>query len=294
MTLSPEHPGANHFHIHITEAGPTPERGLAAAYRLRDLAPTAGHLVHMPGHTFIRVGQYHEASIANERAILADDSYITQCRMQGLYPVMYMPHNHHFLWATTTLEGRSEKAIESARRMSSHVDPKLMREPGMSMQQHFWVTPLYALVRFGKWDDILAEPEMDKTLIYPRGVWHYARGLAFLRKGMTDSAKKELAELTKIMDNKGLEPQTISGLNAMSAVLKLSAEILQGEIAAANKDYDKAVSHLERAVQMDDALNYDEPPAWHHPSRQVLGAILLEAGRVADAEKVYRRSMRKT
>lgn len=287
LTLSPEHPGANHFYIHITEASPTPERGMAAAYRLRDLTPTAGHLVHMPAHTFIRTGMYHEAALANERAILADDSYITQCRMQGLYPVIYMPHNHHFLWAATTLEGRSEKAIASARRMALHSDTKRMREPGMSTHQHFWITPLYALVRFGKWDDILAELEPDKDLLYPSGVWRYARSLAFLRKGMMDSASKELFELTKITENAALESQTISDLNPMVAVLKLAAEILRGEIAATNKDYSKAISYLENAVQMEEALNYDEPSAWHHPTRQILGAVLLEAGRIAEAEKVY-------
>ena len=148
----PDHPGANHFYIHAVEQE-QPERGVAPADRLRRVVPGAGHLVHMPSHIYIRVGRYHDGSLANELAVVADNDYVSQCRAQGIYPLAYVPHNHHFLWATTTMEGRSADALAAARHTAGHVDRSLMREPELAMLQHFSAIPYYALVRFGMWDE---------------------------------------------------------------------------------------------------------------------------------------------
>ena len=177
----PKHPGFNHFYIHAVEASPNPERAMVNADLLGNLAPNAGHLVHMPAHIYIRTGRYYDAILANERAIAADSSYITQCHAQGMYPVMYVPHNHHFLSVAATFGGNSAKALDAARHMAMHQDQKLMREPGYGTLQHYMMIPLYAMIKFGKWNEILQEAKPDSDLLYPLGVWHFSRGMAYTR-----------------------------------------------------------------------------------------------------------------
>jgi len=287
LERDPDHPGANHFYIHAVEQE-HPQRGVTAADRLRRKVPGAGHLVHMPSHIYIRVGRYHDGSLANELAVEADNDYVTQCRAQGIYPVAYVPHNHHFLWATTTMEGRSADAMAAARHTAEHVDPSLMRDPKLVMLQHFSSIPYYALVRFGKWDEILKEPAPDADLLYPTAVWHYARGLAYARRKELAKAKDELAAVRRIAANPELEELRIWGLNPTSSLAQIAALVLGAEIAAAQKRTDQAVAMLRKAVAIEDALIYGEPPDWFYPVRQNLGAILLEAGRPAAAERVYR------
>ncbi|MGB6362755.1 MAG: tetratricopeptide repeat protein [Thermoanaerobaculia bacterium] len=286
----PNHPGANHLYIHIVEAQ-QPEMAVAAADRLGGLVPGAGHLVHMPSHIYIRMGRYHDASVANQKAIAADDDYVTACRKQGLYPVMYMPHNHHFLWAAASIEGRSELAISAAREIARNQDLDVARQPGLTSLQHYWITPVYALTRFGKWEAILEEPAPPDDMIYPLGVWHYARGIALTRLGRLDQAKTELARLTEIGADPELELVTVWDLNTTDNLIAIAREVLSGEIAAAEGDYETALRHLEAGVELEDALVYDEPPTWHAPVRLNLGAVLLAAGRPAEAEKIYREDL---
>jgi hypothetical protein len=167
----PNHPLANHLYIHAVEKV-HPERGIASADRLRDLVPGAGHLVHMPGHIYIRVGRYEEAVLANEKAIAADDAYIAQCHAQGLYPVAYMPHNHHFLAAAAGFIGESR---QGPRCRAAHAGPPgsgAHARAGYATLQHYWALPYFVMVRFGRWDALLAEPKPAEDLIYPTGIWH--------------------------------------------------------------------------------------------------------------------------
>jgi len=290
LERDPDHPGANHFYIHAVEQE-EPERGVKPADNLRRVVPGAGHLVHMPSHIYIRVGRYHDGSSANELAIEADDDYITQCRAQGIYPVAYMPHNHHFLWATTTMEGRSADALAAARHTAEHVDRSLIREPQMGMLQHFSAIPYYGLVRFGKWEEILREPAPDADLLYPTAVWHYARGIAYTRGGKLKEATQELRSVRTIAADPRLEEIRIWGLNQTSSLAKIAAAVLRAEIAAARKDIKTAVAQLRKAIAIEDGLIYGEPPDWFYPVRHNLGAILLEAGRPRAAEKVYREDL---
>ncbi len=283
----PDHPGANHLYIHAVELG-RPEAGLAAAERLADAVPGAGHLVHMPSHIYIRVGRYHEAVAANERAVAADEGYVTACRKQGLYPLAYMPHNRHFLWASATLAGESEVALSAADSVAERQDAQAMRQEGLGMIQHFWVTPLYARVRFGRWDEILAYAEPAADLVYPRGVWHYARGMALTRLERLDDAAVELDRLTAIAADPILETVTVFDINTTAALLAVAREQLAGELALARGDSAVGIERLEAAVELEDGLYYDEPPPWHASVRHYLGAALLELGRPAEAERVYR------
>lgn len=291
LEREPDHLFANHLYIHAVEASPEPERGLEAARRLVDLVPGAGHLQHMPAHIFLRTGRYHRASLANERGIRADSVYVAEADPSGLYPVGYVPHNHHFLVATASLEGRSERAIRAARDLAALVDTTLMREPGYGTLQHYRYTRLYALVRFGRWEEILSEPEPPEDLLYPRGLWHFARGMAYARTGRPERAGEELAALRPLSEDERLEEVTIWELNTTRSLLSIGREVLAGELAAARGDHREAARRLRRAVELEEALNYDEPPPWLQPVRHSLGAVLLEAGRPADAESVYRANL---
>ena len=289
LRAHPEHPGANHLYIHAVEASPHPEKALDAADRLGALVPAAGHLVHMPAHIYIRVGRYADASEANEKAIAADDTYATQCHRQGFYPMFYMPHNHHFLWATATLEGRSARAIEAAKETASGVPPDKASAHCLGFLQHYAATPLYAYVRFAKWDEVMAEPV--PTAPYPLAVWHYARGMALTARGQVPKAQKELQELEKLARQPELEEITVFDINTSASLMKLAAKILGGEIAAKKKNFKKAIRELKEALKLEAALNYDEPPDWYYPVRHSLGAVLLEARKAKEAEKVYREDL---
>jgi tetratricopeptide (TPR) repeat protein len=287
----PEHMGANHLYIHAVEASKDPARGIPSAEKLAYVAPGAGHLVHMPAHIYIRVGKYHEGSIANKKAIESDEEYLSQCFQQGLYPLAYYPHNYHFLWATATLEGDSKTALNAAISTSQKPPDSLLNACGYQTLQHFAVIHLYGYVTFGKWDKILKEPEPAEERLYPQGVWHYARGMAFTAKDKLDDAEKELAELNHLRDNKQVDDLAIWGINSAGLLLKVAYEVLSGEIAAKKKNYNLAIEHLKKGVELESTLRYDEPPTWFYPVRQNLGAILIEAGKFAEAEKVYREDL---
>jgi len=291
LAINPDHPGALHMHIHAVEASPTPERGVASADRLLRLVPAAGHLVHMPSHIYIRVGRYADAAASNESAIAADIAYIARCQPTGIYVLGYVPHNQHFLWAAATFGGQSAKAIATAERIRAMQDQQLMRQPGFTRLQHFWVTPYLAQVRFGRWADILAAPMPEPELVYPRAMLHYARGLALLRTGRAAEAEAELAALQGLAADPRMAALDRAGVNPMEGLPRIAALVLGGELAAARGDTAAAVAQLRAAGAAEDALLYSEPATWHHPTRQVLGAVLLQAGRAAEAEAVYREDL---
>lgn len=283
----PNHPGANHLLIHAVEKV-QPRRAIAAADRLRDLVPNAGHLQHMPSHIYIRVGRYHDAVIANEKGIAADNAYIAQCHAQGVYPIGYVPHNHHFLAAATSFIGMSARAIEAARHIAAHQDQQLMRQPGYEGLQHYLAMPLYAYVRFGRWSDIRDTPAPTDDLSYVLGVWHYARGLMFVRHGELAGAKTELAALGALTEDVSLDAAKIWDNNSMAQVLRIARAVLAGEIAHARGDKQGTLRFLREAVKLEEALAYQEPSDWFVPARHHLGAVLLEVGRAREAEQVYR------
>ena len=292
LAKNADHPGALHYWIHLWEASNTPEKAEAAADRLLPLAPAAGHLVHMPGHIYQRVGRYADAMKSNQLAIVADEDYITQCRAQGLYPLGYYPHNVHFLWFAATMAGQSKIAIDAANKTAQAIPPEALKE--LPILQGFVLVPDFALVRFGKWDEILAAPAPRADTLLTRGVRHYARGMAFMRKKNFDAASKEIEAVRQIAnDPKLIETPATMSLNMPDSVLRVAVSVLDGEMAAARGNYDAAVAHLDRAVRYHDNLVYTEPDDWHQPVRHALGAVLLDAGRPAEAEAVYWEDLRR-
>jgi tetratricopeptide (TPR) repeat protein len=284
---NPNHIGACHLYIHVVEASLQPERALACAERLPGLAPGAGHLVHMPAHIYMRVGRYNDAVIANEHAAHTDEMFIERRHPSGLYAVYYA-HNLHFLWAATQMEGRSMESLRAARDLAKSIPLEIVRQ--VPPLEYFVPTPLYALVRFGKWDDVLREPEPPEDMRFSRAIWHYARGCAFAARKQLDEAGDELDRVTTI--RVAIKDAPL-GFQTAGSVLGVAAHTLRGEIAARRGDPDMAVRELEEAVRQQDALVYDEPPPWYYPARQSLGAVLLAAGRPSEAETVYREDLKR-
>jgi tetratricopeptide (TPR) repeat protein len=292
LAIDANNPLANHLYIHAMEASPYAAKAIPSAQRLPSLVPGSGHLVHMPAHIYIRVGRYRDAILANQRAVKIDQGYLSHASAESIYTIAYVPHNHHFLWAAAIKTGQRRLASKAAADTAAHVKPELMRTPGFSgTLQHFHTIPLYTKALFGEWDAILKEPAPAADLLYPTGVWHYARGLALLRKGSPDESARELEKLETIIPNPAIAKLTIFDLNPVTQILQIAAEMLRGELATQHKDYDKAVFHLQRAIELEDSLNYTEPKDWYLPPRQVLGALLLEAGQAREAEQAYRQDL---
>jgi tetratricopeptide (TPR) repeat protein len=287
LRLEPRHPGANHFYIHATEMSQHAETALASADLLRDLVPGSGHLTHMPSHTYIRTGRYHEGVVANQKALLVDSLYMEACHAQGIYPIAYYPHNAHFLTACATLGGESKMAIKAAWATSEHAHKKLLRDPAWATLQHYYSIPWYVEVKLGLWKDIAQSSPPEKDLKYPLVIWHYAQGMAMLSQNKIAEAKRHLAEMKIIMTDRTIVNLTIWGINNLFDLCVIASKTLDGEIHAKEKEYPAAISALNEAVAKEDALNYDEPPDWFFSVRHHLGAVLIEAGRPLEAVKVY-------
>ena len=284
LRRNPRHPAAAHFYIHLVEPTKTPERAEKAADTLLTLMPAAGHMVHMPSHIYQRVGRYADAIKSNQLAMAADEDYLSHRHAQGMYPIMYTPHNIHFLWFSATVDGQSRLAIESARKVAGTIDDATLEAvPGAAV---FRVVPYWAYARFGKWNEILQEPAPPSTNAFLKGGWHYVRGLAFAGTRQLQQAEQELAALRQIMKDGSLDWPLMS-LNTARDVLGIGPEVLAGEIATARGQFDSAIAHLEQAMRLEDALAYTEPSEWQSPPRLALGAILMEARRPAEAETVY-------
>jgi tetratricopeptide (TPR) repeat protein len=285
MAANPNHPGALHYWIHLWEPTKTPERAEREADRLLPLMPGAGHIIHMPAHIYLRVGRYADVVSSNQRAVAADEEYIAQCRAQGLYPLGYYPHNIHFVWLGATMLGEGRLAVESARKAASSVAAAAPEQ--LPFVQGFLVVPYWAMVRFGRWDEILAEPRPGHETLFTRAIWHFARGSAFAAKGQIDNAVQERIALEAIGADTALAKMPQFSQNPPDKIVAIAVDVLKGDLAARQKQYDAAIAHVDRAVRLEDALIYTEPPDWHAPVRHWLGATLVEAGRPAEAEIVY-------
>ena len=285
---SPAHPMAIHLYIHAVEASSSPQRAEGPADTLADLVPGAGHLVHMPSHIYWRVGRYNDASEANVRAAAVDEAYIAACNAQGFYPAAYYPHNIHFLWAASSMEGRSAVAIEAARKVAANVQLEMIEQfPGV---EFFHTIPLLALTQFGRWEDILEEPKPRDDLEFSNGIWHYARATAFAGLGDIESAKIEHAALVPYRD--ATDVVFLDSIQyPATMLLEIADELVQGEIAMLEGDIDGAITHFETAVAVQDELPYTEPPFWYYPTRHTLGKALLASGDAEAAEMVYRRDL---
>ena len=288
MLLEPENPGGHHYYIHMVEL-PYPDMGVESADKLASLMPGAGHIVHMPSHIYIRVGRYKDAVITNQKAILADEDYISQCFAQGLYPLGYYPHNIHFLWSSASLLGASDIAIDAAKKTAEKVPVGEFLE--MPFLQDFASTPLLAYTRFGKWNEILTIPAPNSEIKHLSLMRHYARGIAFIRKGNINEAQEELDAIKTLKEDPELETLIATANNASIHTANIAFEVVSGELQALKGNIPEAIEHLKKAVVLEDGLTYTEPAAWHIPTRQNLGAVLIKAEKYEAAEKTYKEDL---
>ncbi|GJM11818.1 MAG: hypothetical protein DHS20C12_02210 [Pseudohongiella sp.] len=286
------HPGACHFYIHAVEEL-FPERAVACAERLADLMPGAGHLVHMPGHIYIRVGRYLDAVKANEHAVHADETYIQdQHPGMGMYTVGYYPHNYDFMAFAAMMIGRGDMAVDSARKVTSLLPAEMFGAPGMDFLQQWSVRPLLMQVRFARWDAILQTTEPQSNHLHSIGIWHYARGRAFLAKGDLARAEVELDQLRSTAARSELDGLRME-FNSSRDLLAVAERVLAGWREIGHGHTEKGIAALERAVALEDALLYGEPPEWSVPTRQDLGAALLAADRPSAAQLIFEQDLAK-
>ncbi len=294
LKKNPDHPGANHFYIHAVEASNTPERANASAKAFDDgLVPGSGHLVHMPSHVYIRTGEYHKGTIANIKAVEADSIYVTKCHAQGAYPLAYYPHNYHFLAATATLEGNSEWAMIGANKLSEHVHPDLMEEPGWGTLQHYYSIPLYVQVKLGRWNDLINSDFETYDLPYLEAVKNYAQGMAYMAKNDIRNARNHLEQLEFLAEDESLEEVSIWEINSVSTLMQIAKRVLNAEILANEEKYEESIAILKEAVAIEDSLNYDEPPDWFFSVRHHLGAVQIEAGNYTEAIATFEEDLKR-
>ena len=295
LKLRPDHPGANHLNIHLLEASWNPERALVSADRLEALMPIAGHIVHMPAHIYVRVGQYDKAIAINERSLEADKKFLAAWGDHpfpniGTYPLsarIHGPHAQEFIRYAATVQGNYARAIEAGRRSAAGMqgDAKWSSR-GQKRHAAVWMVQKI----FGQWDALLAEEAVPADYPYLVGLHTYTRGSAHVGVGDLDGAKRQLQTLEKMLQDPEIDSARI-GVAPVSAVLSLAYAGLDGEIKEAEGDLDGAIAAYEAAVELEDTFRYIEPPEWAQPMRHYLGAVLLKADRAKDAEAVYRRDL---
>jgi tetratricopeptide (TPR) repeat protein len=286
----PNHPGALHLYIHAVEATTTPERAEAAADTLLKLMPGAGHIVHMPSHIYYRVGRYADAERVNEIAAKVDEDYIAACKAQGYYPAGYYGHNIHFLWTSSEMSGRYQGALDAARRLVKAVDAYNLAKEVPSAELYGF-TPIATELRFEKWDAVLAEPPPPKALIIDRTFNLYARGVAFAAKGDLKDAEAARGELDAVIAVSDFSRYEANAIPA-KPMAQLALKLLDAEIARAKGDEATMIGELRAANTLFLSLPYTEPPWWHQPVSHLLGAALLDDHQPAEAEAVYRESLK--
>lgn len=285
----PDNPMLCHLYIHALEASPTPGKALHAANRLRNATPGLGHLVHMPSHIDVRIGNYDQMLRSNMQAIEADQSYVSNEGRNNFYS-LYRVHNYHFVVYAAMLDGQSNVALNKSRELVREIPTTLLKS-SPDFFDAFMATPLHAMIRFGRWEEILSEPEPDRTLPMTRTMWHYARGIAFAATNRIPNAEKEQDkfQLCRLQ----IPATSMLHNNACVQIVTIAEAMLRGEIEYRKKNYDLAFEYLRKAVVLDDALNYDEPWGWIQPARHALGALLCEQNHFQEAEKVFREDLKR-
>jgi tetratricopeptide (TPR) repeat protein len=284
----PLHPGANHMYIHAVESSPTPERAVASAQRLMGIVPAAGHMVHMPGHIWLVLGDWDMAGAVNERAVAVDQKYFADTKVSGSYSMYYI-HNLHFVAYARWMQGRKTDGMRAADDMAKAVAPLGAVKEMAEMADAFTAVTSFARVRFNDWDAILKAPQPNAEMPASTMVWRYSRAVALAARGDRAGAVKEQAAFDEM--RKSVPAEAPWGNNKAAQVLAIASEVIAARVAAQPAE---AVEHWKKAVTMQDALTYDEPPAWYYPLRESLGAALLRAGHAAEGEAVFREGVRRS
>ncbi len=293
LRRDPNHIGANHYYIHATEASPQPERALPSARRLANLAPQSGHLVHMPAHTYMRVGDYLNAATSNDRAAGVDQAYFATRGKPSRYAAYYV-HNLDFLIAAHLMEGRSAAALKAAQQLARVTAELVPEETPLWCGSASGVIAVYA--RCGQWEEILRAAAPPEANPFGTAMWRFARGMARLAKRDIAAAEKELAELEKAAKAAELAVPEIPVPGFAESFRKtyaITVPVLAGKVALAKGEGEAALRQLRRGVEIEDSMPYLEPVTWRYPVREALGGALLKLGRAAEAEAVFREDLKR-
>jgi tetratricopeptide (TPR) repeat protein len=283
----PQHPGANHYYIHAVESSQSPERAIASAQRLMGIVPWAGHMVHMPGHIWLVLGDWETAATVNEHAVAVDREYFAATNMLGGSYTPYYVHNLHFIVYARSMQGKRAEALRAAEDLAAAMAPMTTTMPEMA--DSFLAVPVFTYVRFGEWDYILKLPEPKEPMVASKASWCYARTLALLAHGERTKAEQERKSFEELRMKISASPSW--GQNSGTEVLKMASEILAARLATTPKE---AAPYWQQAVELQDGLVYDEPPAWYYPVRESQGANLLRAGEAEKAETVFREGVKRS
>ena len=290
LAANPDHPGAIHMYIHLTEASATPERAEPHADRLAALMPAAGHIVHMPSHTYYRTGRYLDSLQTNLAAVRADEAYLAQAQAKaaGIYPYSYYPHNIHFALVSAQMAGDAEHMVWAAERLNGKIPDEVAGEVGWI--QAILPAPYFAHAQFSPPDVVLGLADPGDKFPFVRAMWHYARGVAHAAKGDLDAARAEATRISEINQTADFE-MLLAWYVPAPDILRIARHVLEGRIAQAEGNLDQAIKEFQVAVQIQEALPYMEPEYWYYPVRQSLGASLLMAGRVEEAVTTFQAAL---
>lgn len=288
LARNPDHPGAIHYYIHVVESSDRPERAEAHADRLARLMPGAGHMVHMPGHLYYRLGRYRDALEANRAAIAADEAYLKETGAKGIYALAYYPHNVHFLMVSAQMAGDGAMALDTAGKLATVIADDAVR--AVPWAQPIKAAPYFAQAQFGTPEAVSKLADPGSEFPYIQAVWRYARGVAAARQAAVREAQAELDALLRLETTADFSALSAAGVPAPDLV-HIAGEILRARIAQARGESAQAVAAFERAAAQQEKLPYMEPPYWYYPVRRSLGALKCLGGDLAGAERELRASL---
>ena len=291
LERNPAHPGAIHYYLHVMEASIQPGKALPHARRPARFIPGAGHLVHMPPHIYYRLGLYKEALQSNLRAIEVDERYFNRSASDPVYKGAYYPHNIHFVMVSALMGGDGKTALDAAAKLDQALPAALLKE--FSMMQPVKAAPYFSHVQFSSPDTLLSLPDPGPDLVLVKAMWHYVRAVGFARKGAASDSRREIGAIGAIERSADFKPLADWGVPARQ-IVQTARAVANGRLADALNDLPAAIKSYQEAVVIQDGLPYTEPPYWYYPVRQSLGASLLRAGRLDEAEDVLRASLART
>jgi tetratricopeptide (TPR) repeat protein len=290
FALDPHNVAANHYYIHVVEQSLHPERALKSADFLSNAVPGAEHLLHMPSHIYFLMGRYHDAVIINQKANEAFKKYQLDCRTQGFEPeinYLYL-HNLHFLWSGATMKGQSTLALETAKELVRQIPSSWLEKD--NYLQLFIPVLYFAEARFGKWKEIINEQKPDSEFQYAVGIWHYARGMAFAHLNKLNQAENELTQLQEITKQGSVQ----NNLGTFGEEqLKIAVQVLLATLADKKEQDITMLTHLKKAVELQNNMEYKEPPSWYFPTQEALGYALLKTEHATEAEVIFKQDLKK-
>ena len=290
LKRDPRHLGAAHFYIHAVEGSPNPDRALAYASVLPSLAPSIGHIVHMPAHIYIRTGDYLAAEDACVKAARIDENHLRESAKPDMFTVLSYLHDLYFLGASASMDGHYATAKNAADRLVDRVGSHVKAMPQL---QSFLNIQTEVLVRFSRWDAILKLPPPDANLRVANTMWHFARGMAFAATGKLPEGEAEHKAVTEGLESTASDETFAMSPNKTRDILEIASDVLAAKLAMARKESSQAIAQLQDAVALQDSLKYAEPPSWFYPVRESLGAALFLDGQMPEAERVFREDLQR-